>query len=1085
MGDRYIIDFQAETRKAEADLKKLINKVSELDRIGEQASSGFMEGTEANIAKTNKKYQEMVSEVTRLTGKLKQLQEEANKMGDPTSATKLGSELAKVAMAQDNATKAYNKASTELGKSYDSMLEQAKAIEKYRESLKGATEDTVDMKVASKELNKVINQTTTTMGKIQRGATMSGTDARNYTEGRKYYNEVAQTKPMLEDKIVGYNDRLSGIARERKDLQSNTNMDRKDRDLKLAMLKEEQTAVKEKVKATRKLTKAIEDAEAMYKTVDGGGSGGSGGGGGGFDYSGMAEGPKGPKGGGGGLGKLVGALAMVKGVGSAFSGAKGYLNEGRAYNLDMGRQAVSIGKATGDYDERGIRKSAREFGTQKDISYSGTDVLDFYTTTLGGMGHQDSNRTQLMAEEQASMSRGLNIDKAQYKDVMSDVMKTGAIESTTDIADITKAIQGGLTVSGMVGRDKESVQALNALVKNRTEGRTATKEEYENTVALQTILASTGAKGLQGEQGADAIGGLDDLFKSDDQLTQFLLGYGTEFQGLGGRYEYEKMVSGGATPELLDKFITNLKNTTGGAMGDKEMAVLLDKATKGTLGIERSEELIKLHGTEGLTKDNVEKVKEDMKSEGDKSLKDNKEAFKESDVALKENTDAKKLKQRSEANDSAIGRGKERVDNALGGISGTASMIGKTVFDGATTAGMYKLFTGGFSKFGKGGATATAEAGEAVSKASRFTNMTEGFTEGLKDTAGKAGGVAPKATGFVSNMGSKLGTFGETLGGKAMGALGKEAKTASTVTASATKSGGALGAISKGLGKVAVPVGAVMSAVNIAKADDKIKAVGKEGGAWAGAGAGASLGAGAGTAVLPGIGTAIGGLVGGIGGAIGGSSLGGWVGDKASSAWQGTKNFFGFGDKDKKKTDGGKEKAGEKAKSDKRDSAERRRSDNVKKETENLAKYEQLLQKAGAMPIAGGGNSEGYSADAKSRTGGGDGDDDDDKKDKDKSKSKDKDKSKDKKSDKKTTKSKSKSSSKAKADKPVQQARMAPMAMSAPMGATNNNNTVIQVTVDGAMSDADAKRKGRIVGDEINKRTADILNNGGKAMKRK
>lgn len=1060
MGDRYIIDFQAETKKAEADLKKLINKVSELDRIGEQASTGFMEGSEANIAKTNKKYQEMVSEVTRLTGKLKQLQEEANKMGDPTSATKLGSELAKVAMAQENATKAYSRASSELGKSYDSMLEQAKAIEKYRESLKGATDDTVDMKVASKELNKVINQTTTSMGKIQRGATMSGTDARNYTEGRKYYTEIAQTKPQLEDKVMQYNDRLSGIARERKDLQSDTNMDRKDRDLKLAMLKEEQSAIKEKVKATRKLTKAIEDAEAMYRTVDGGGGSG-GGGGGGFDYSGMGDGPVGVGGGKGGLGKIVGALAMFNGVSSALSGANNFLNEGRAYNLDMGRQAVSIGKATGDYDERGIRKTARNFGTQKDINYTGTDVLDFYTTTLGGMGHQDSNRTRLMSEEQASMSRGINIDKAQYKDVMSDIMKSGAVESTNDISDITKAIQGGLTLSGMVGRDKESVQALNTIAKNRTDGRTATKDEYKDMLAMQTILASSGSKGLQGEQGGKALESADEAIRSGGNFVDYLLGYGTEHIGLEGRYDLRAKKEKGFTSETAEEILGKLFKMTPGVSSKGRAEILSSELN---LTSEQALKMVEMQESGNFSKEYVDKIMADSEKAGDKSIKDNKKAYEDSDVALKESTDVRRKNQRAEANDSIIGRGKERLDNALSGVGGTTSMVAKTLIDGATTAGMYKMFTGGFSKFGKGGATA----GEAVSKSSRFASMSEGFTEGLKDTAGKAGKVAPKATSTLSNIGSKLGTFGEGLGGKAMSLFGKEAKTASTVTAGATKSGGALRAISKGLGKVAVPIGAVMSAVNIAKSDDKIKAIGKEGGAWAGAGAGASLGAGVGTAILPGIGTAVGGVLGGVGGAIGGSSIGSWVGDKASSAWQGTKDFFGFGNKDKKsKKDGGKDKAEDKAKSDKRDSAERRRSDNVKKETENLAKYEQLLQKAGGLSVTGGGNSEGYTADAKSRNGGGASED--------KPKAKDKDKKSDVKDEK----------SKAKAETPVQQSRMAPVAMSAPTGATNNNNTVIQVTVDGAMSDEDARRKGRIVGDEINKRTADILNNGGKAMKRK
>lgn len=1053
MGDRYIIDFQAETKKAEADLKRLINRVEELDRIGQQASNGFLEGTDVNIAKANKKYKDLTAEVDRLTSKMKSLQEEANALGDSGASSKLASDLAKVAMAQANASKSYKMATDELKASHDAMVAQAEAIEKYRESLKGAKEEAIDMKVASKELNKVINQTTTAMGKVQRGTTLSGTDARNYTEGRKYYNELSRQKPDLDNKVVGYNNQLTSIDKQRKELIADSSMDKKERSMKLAMLDEERTAIKERVKATRKLTKAIEDAEAMYKTIDGGGSSGGNGGGGGFDYSGMGN--VGGGGGGGRLGKLAGAFALFQGAKGIMSGANKYLDQGRAYNLDMGRQAMYVARSTGDYDERGIRKEAMKFGAQKGINLTGTDVLDYYATSIEGVGGRDRNKTSLMAQELARNSRGVNVDKSQYSEVMGDAMRSGAIDTSKDVSDITKAIQGGLVNSGMVGRDKESLNALNQIAKQRGEGREVTKDDYKDLIAMQTILASTGSKALQGENGAKAIGNADDAIKNGGNFIDFALGKGDKYRGLSGMFDLRQLKEQGFTTETAETIMSSIDKMFPN-VGKKGKSEVLSQAMG--LNSNVSSSLWDLYESGDFSKDSVQKILDSAEESGDKNIKANKKAYEDSSVAKKENTDVNKARQNSETDDSAMGRTKEGLSNMMSHINGPLAMMSNMAIGATATTLMSRGLSGGIGGFfGKGGTGAGGGLEGAVGASGRFSKMfgsggskVAGMAKGFgKDVAEGASWMKPNPDSFLGKAGSKMFNMGESVGKGAKSFASTATKEApGMLSKGAEASKGLLSKAGKGLGKIAVPLGAMMSVGNIISSDDKARTIGEEGGAWAGAGAGAMAGAGIGS-IVPGIGTAIGGAVGGIIGGIGGSSLGGGIVD-----------FFRGGKKGKNSSDGGQSDSESKAKADKRDSAERRRSDNVKKDSENLDRYEALLQKGGLS--LGGGSilpKKGYSDDAKSRNGGGSSDDEE---------SKDKD-----------SKATTKTSTTSRATGPV----VTPTSRATPV-ATSGQGTVINVNVTGGGTDEDAKRTGRIIGDEINKRTQEVLNTGGKAMRR-
>ena len=137
----------------------------------------------------------------------------------------------------------------------------------------------------------------------------------------------------------------------------------------------------------------------------------------------------------------------------------------------------------------------------------------------------------------------------------------------------------------------------------------------------------------------------------------------------------------------------------------------------------------------------------------------------------------------------------------------------------------------------------------------------------------------------------------------------------------------------KGIGKVMPFLGAGMSALNIANADDKGNQIAKEGLGWGGAAAGAAIG----TAIMPGIGTIIGGGLGAIGGSLAGESgLGDWLGEKVNGVGSWIKDLFN-GDSTKDSED--------KSNTTAKTLTEKQREANNSDEATNLSKQETLLGK--------------------------------------------------------------------------------------------------------------------------------------------
>ena len=661
----------------------------------------------------------------------------------------------------------------------------------------------------------------------------------------------------------------------------------------------------------------------------------------------------------------------------AFAGAITSLYQrGATANAGMRDASVSIGQRTGSSDFRALRKEMQYMGIERNLGYKGAEMQAFQESALSGIGnHKDlSGTTKALAEG----SRAVPVDNETLSSFMSNAMKSGSVSNKDQVKAIQEGFLGAIQQSGMAGREKEQLEALASISDNLFTGRNGSNEELKNALAIQTMFAQSGDRALQGENGAQAINGINDglLNAVNDPTRSKILGMGTRFQGLNGKWDLTKIAEKGigSSPELLKDVMDWSKVNSNSADGQMQA---FREFFGNSLTTDQTEAIFKAtDGGKNLNKETLKQLQDDGVLDGaDKYLK-NATGYTESSEAIDNQSDAVTEKMASEVHDA--GQFIREANTALKDVNGTMyALIGALLASsiaisgsGAMSVGsqlIKKFTTSTYGSGGVGGSIAKGAGGAVDDVVASFTagKMTGGLKGGLKGATGTAKEFLKTQKGYAGMAYQQGGVKGLLKqGGNFLGDLfggGGAVGATDDIVKGASKSAGLLSKGGKLLGKMATPIMAVGELFNIATAKDKVKATGEGVGAIGGALGGASIGATIGSAV-PIVGTAIGGAIGGVVGGIAGSGLGRKVGggvvDVGRSAWKGIKGFFGGEEAEAseieqgagtKKTKAKEKKASSKEEKDtvsKKATAEKKREANNSKESANMSLYEKLLTRA-------------------------------------------------------------------------------------------------------------------------------------------
>ncbi|ASU00942.1 tape measure protein [Bacillus phage Anthony] len=609
------------------------------------------------------------------------------------------------------------------------------------------------------------------------------------------------------------------------------------------------------------------------------------------------------------------APAIALAVMGAVTAAVGKLyNQGGSLSREMRGNEVYIGQQTGEAGgswRSNVRNNAMEAGLKNRLGFTGVEMLGFQESYLTAKGFTNRKDLTSAMEGQATFSRATGIDASETKDFFNTAYRSGGL-SGLQTKSFQNAFLGAIKQSGMEGREKDQLKALDGILNGMSQNRSISSQDMMRTVGLQSVLAGSGVGALQGSKGGALMASMDEGIRKgfDDPSLRVLFGQGTKFQGMEGRRALRKQMEQGVSNVDNVNTMIDAAMAQGGGSRDAQIEALTSLAHR--MGIDmsdqQSEGLFKLKEQGKLTKGNIDKIMKDSAKEGAKESKKRQENYEKSSAATDSQSESVTAKQAVGIND--MGEAVRKANAALGGLP--APLYAAVVAVGAFTASMLAaavafrgagMIRGGLAQtYGNGG----GGAGGGVGGAGRGAGTAAGagaaasqgtFAEGVVPSTGGVSNGATRQYQGANNGGIFSGIknfFDPSARAGGLPNLG----TGEALAAGATVAGGAAAANSfpnlfkgglkdsvalKGLNKIMLPLAALSAYSTITSAPDEKKgeatgsAVGGIGGSILG---GAAAGAAAGS-IIPGAGTLVGGAIGIAGGLLGGllgSSVGGGIG---------------------------------------------------------------------------------------------------------------------------------------------------------------------------------------------------------------
>lgn len=607
------------------------------------------------------------------------------------------------------------------------------------------------------------------------------------------------------------------------------------------------------------------------------------------------------------VGKMTVALAAIR-------AATNYIGTGAARDRSIKQQGYETFARTGYYgsDYSGSRTKAFETGSM--YGYGASETMTIQGNLMSRAGYTGMSDLTQDTRSLMQVSKAYGMDANQVTNVAGRFVQTGTVQSGEQ-AKFANLLATSIVEAGMTGRESEQLEVLQSI--NDSLGRNmvdVTSSGMTNALGLYNMLANQNSS-LKGERGASVVSTINDSITNGGTDMDYLLGWGTTYRGVSGRWQLEEAKARGISdPENLKEVVKNFENLYGQSIDSdagklmlmnvfglkpeqvNEMVANPDVLRNGTYG-----EAISTALDEGVGMEDV-----------DNKIQD----YLNSDVAKEEQFELNK----DNAQDAAGSLWNKFIDPAknwfnglspgwqaalgLGGAVGGAgaTAYGVTKIGGGLLGQIGKFFGGGAADTaGTAGAAATGAAGSVDDAVNGVNHALDGLDDALKAAANglddaAAGGLDDALKGLDDAMGG----LDDALAGAA-GGLDDAVGGASKFLSGASKFAKGLaiaGAVMEGVSTAVDVNESIQSGDNRNAASEAGGGVGSiaggaaggAGGVWLGGAIGALLAPFTGGLSIP-IGAAIGGGAGGIGGSILGNAAGEALGEGAYDLSTGGDNY--------------------------------------------------------------------------------------------------------------------------------------------------------------------------------------------------
>lgn len=914
----YIINVDAAIDKAVANLNKIRKMMDDIERIRDKGADNNYTASSQDINKNMRLMKLLTQQYNQASKELEKLQSMANKT--PKGA-KRDEQHKRIREEQKAIRREYDKTlatfrevasyQQKYSKNFNATIGHinlpTKDFEKTKEVISGMVEESNKAKnkldeVVTKirEVNKLDRRSESLSRRASASKYMSFQQASNFRKDRGTVEGYTQEKADNLKRMTEMSTTVNSLMKQIKKIEEKPTATRAELDRKLEMQKNIESMDKEfesRIELNRVLDRTIANMEKYNKTVQ--------------DVTVKPE-----------RGTFKGmAYERAPAIGLAITGAVAatvgsLYHQGASIDKGMRQDEISIGQRIGmdgSQWRESIRNNALNSGLKDRLGMSGQEMIGFQENYLSKRGYSGMDDLNTAMQNQAVFSRTSGINTEDTKSFFNTVYGAGPVNGK-QTKEIQNAFLGAIKRSGMEGREKDQLKALDGILSGMSEGRSMTNDEIMNTMGLQSVLAQTGDRSLQGEKGGRMLQSLDQGIRNgiDDPMVRMVFGQGTKYQGLDGRWELTKKMEKGISDAGNVRDIASFAQSQGGTKESQNMNFYAFARNKlgAEISTQQAEALMEAFRKGDLTDENLKKVLKGDTSVGDKVSKDKLEEYKKSSAATNNQSDAVTEKQAAGIYD--LGEGIRNANASLGGmppvVYGAIAAIGALAVAALAAAASFGMSAGirraASSTFGGGGGKGKGgRGGGPTGGGGGNTTVVGGGSGGRRDRGGSGNTVAWNRGNAPEANAPKQSWWKKMFGG---GAGTTEGAVAGTTAASSGK--GFLKGAGKTLGKVALPVMALTSLMDIFSAPEgkKGEATGSSiGGIAGGIGGGVAAGAALGS-IVPGAGTVVGAIVGGVGSIIGGligSSVGGGIG-----SW-----FDSDPEKDKKKAEAQAKKEKEKA----------------------------------------------------------------------------------------------------------------------------------------------------------------------------
>lgn len=426
-----------------------------------------------------------------------------------------------------------------------------------------------------------------------------------------------------------------------------------------------------------------------------------------------------------GLNAMLAAGAVVGGLYARGSSTMGQMRPDIEY---MNNQTGGFGGiADTEFTSRAMNQG-------KAFGFNPTDSMSMYTTMLANAGYTGMGNLSAGANQMMAFARATGLNANDTNGFFGAIGAQGGVNSAAQIKYIQQGIIGAVKQSGMEGRQKEQIQALQNIVQNGSTSRNMSSADIRNYMATQQALAMTGSRALQGASGARAINTMDQGIQNGYQnpLMAIAMGMGTKYTGISGYWQLQEQMQKGATPDNISTVFNNMSHVSGGItdLTKTNIHTIFPSLTTDDIN-----GLYQAVQSGNLTPSGVNKILKQNQKTGADLSNSNLNTYNNSKSSGQDKSAAATDIQSVEMYNSALGEGFRNLNTALSGAP-----VGIYAFMAALAAVTVQLVGTSLALGGSRG----------------LKRMTTGTFEGEFGSAGTGGGRSPRGGGTGGGSGPTI-----------------------------------------------------------------------------------------------------------------------------------------------------------------------------------------------------------------------------------------------------------------------------------------------------------------------------------------